>query len=155
MTGKPLNIAEKRRAEIKKQAAACRKAFKGIKAGSVVQHCHHNRWLELLYAEPEERIEFILREKPLLERAERLRLFRPFSIEGKKFRHIKALLARRDKIASNVNINKGVHAWDEVDTIEERIERELTRSHIACLHDDLCSCPYESFYRDIFGRVEW
>jgi NifB/MoaA-like Fe-S oxidoreductase len=62
---------------IKEEANACRKAFKNIAIGSNVVHCHHSELYEKLRENPENRILYILKEKPVNEQALRLRLFRP------------------------------------------------------------------------------
>jgi len=61
---------------IKKEAAACRKAFKGFK-GKYVVHCHHQKEYEELTEPAENRIAYILSDKDKGEQALRLRLFRP------------------------------------------------------------------------------
>lgn len=72
MTKKKLELKS-----IKEEAAACRKAFVGVKAGRFVLHCHHGIIIEDLYGGPRDRIAHILRHKHVDEQALRLRLFRP------------------------------------------------------------------------------
>lgn len=62
---------------IAEEANACRKAFKNIAIGSNVVHCHHSREYETLEEPAENRISYILSNKPKGEQALRLRLFRP------------------------------------------------------------------------------
>ena len=62
---------------IEKEAADCRKAFKGFPVGGYVLHCHHEIIGETLCEAAENRIAYILTQKPENERALRLRLFRP------------------------------------------------------------------------------
>jgi hypothetical protein len=62
---------------IKKEAAACRKAFKGSKIGDPVWLLHHGRLTEILDESAENRIKYILAEKSIDEQALRLREFRP------------------------------------------------------------------------------
>ena len=62
---------------IEDEAKACREAFKGIKIGAFVLHCHHEILGESLLEDAENRIRYILTQKPEHERALRLRLFRP------------------------------------------------------------------------------
>lgn len=62
---------------IEEEAAACRKAFKDVKAGVFVVHCHHDVLGESLIEKAERRIAYILNNKPQQEQALRLRLFRP------------------------------------------------------------------------------
>jgi hypothetical protein len=62
---------------IAREAENCRKAFIGSPVNSLVQHCHHEHWVEFLACPAELRIEYILKSKPWREKAERLRRFRP------------------------------------------------------------------------------
>ena len=62
---------------IAEEEKACRKAFKGVKVGSHVVHCHHSEEQETLNEPVENRINYILSNKPKGEQALRLRLFRP------------------------------------------------------------------------------
>jgi hypothetical protein len=62
---------------IAEEANACWKAFKNIAIGSNVVHCHHSREYETLEEPAENRISYILSNKPKREQALRLRLFRP------------------------------------------------------------------------------
>jgi hypothetical protein len=64
---------------IEDEAAACRKAFKSVKVGAFVLHCHHGILAETLIEDAENRIAFILKSKAQHEQALRLRLFRPVS----------------------------------------------------------------------------
>jgi hypothetical protein len=63
---------------IKQEAAACRKRFRGVKVGSVVWFCHHEKPLEILTEPASARIDYILSNKPMGEQAVRLHWFRPF-----------------------------------------------------------------------------
>jgi hypothetical protein len=60
-----------------KEAADCLKAFKNFKVGGYVVHCHHEVLYEVLNEPAENRVNYILKEKPKKEQALRLRLFRP------------------------------------------------------------------------------
>ncbi len=51
------------KAEIQREAALCREACKNSKVGDVMQHIHHERWLEILTEPIENRIQFILTHK--------------------------------------------------------------------------------------------
>ena len=62
---------------IEKEAADCLKAFKNFKVGGMVIHCHHEELAEKLSEPANNRINYILKEKPKKEQALRLRLFRP------------------------------------------------------------------------------
>ena len=66
---------------IAEEEADCRAAFVGIAVGAFVLHCHHNSLLEVLTEPEENRINYILCDKPEAEQALRLRLFRPVSPE--------------------------------------------------------------------------
>jgi hypothetical protein len=70
---------------IKLEAAACRKAFKGVPVGSLVLHCHHELLMEKLTEPAEDRIAYILSDKPEHEQALRLRLFRPLTPASKTY----------------------------------------------------------------------
>jgi len=70
-----------RELEIRQEADACREACKHCKVGDVMQHIHHEKWLEILTEPIEKRIAFILANKTPPEQAERLRRLRPFNRE--------------------------------------------------------------------------
>ena len=72
---------------IEDEAAKCRAAFKGVKVGAFVLHCHHEVLGETLTEDAENRIAYILSSKGEHERALRLHLFRPVSdSQLKKFK---------------------------------------------------------------------
>jgi hypothetical protein len=64
--------------DIEREAKACRVACANVKVGDVMSHIHHGLWLEILTEPIENRINFILTNKPIEEQAERLRRMRPF-----------------------------------------------------------------------------
>jgi hypothetical protein len=64
---------------IAEEAADCRTAFAGVKVGSPVWLVHHTILCELLTEPAEDRIAYILSDKPEGEQARRLREFRPMS----------------------------------------------------------------------------
>jgi hypothetical protein len=66
---------------IEEEAKACRKAFEGVPIGTLVWHCHHEKFVEFLIEPAENRIAYILSSKPQHEQALRLHLFRPFNIK--------------------------------------------------------------------------
>ena len=72
---------------IKKEAAACRKAFGKFPIGGFTLHCHHEQSGETLNDLVEKRITYILSFKQEHEQALRLRLFRPIS--NTKLKHFK------------------------------------------------------------------
>ena len=65
--------------EIEQAAADCRAAFEGIEVGALALHCHHQTPCEVLTEPPENRIAYILADKPKGEQVTRLRAFRPAS----------------------------------------------------------------------------
>ena len=67
---------------IDEEAADCRAAFANSKVGDLVNFCHHEEPVEALVQPAEDRIAYILTEKPLWEQALRLRLFRPIKDAG-------------------------------------------------------------------------
>jgi hypothetical protein len=62
---------------IEQEAAECRLAFANSKIGDPVWNCHHDREHELLTEPAEDRIRFILANKPIEEQPRRLRELRP------------------------------------------------------------------------------
>lgn len=68
--------------EIEQAAAECRKAFEGIPIGTVAWHVHHNMLCEPLTEPAENRIAYILANKPKREQVIRLRLMRPVQSEA-------------------------------------------------------------------------
>ena len=62
---------------IEAEAAACRKVWKDMPIGTMAWHCHHEVLSEALTEPAENRIAYILSDKPEQEQALRLRLFRP------------------------------------------------------------------------------
>ena len=80
------------------EAAAYRKAFKGVKVDTFVWHCHHDKPLERLSKRPETRIDYILDFKTKHEQSLRLRLFRPF--KGKLSPGLKKVSAAWDKASA-------------------------------------------------------
>ena len=62
---------------IEEEAALCRARFKGVEVGSWVRFCHHKLIAERLREPAENRIMYILTEKPVKERPRRLHEFWP------------------------------------------------------------------------------
>ena len=62
---------------IPEEAALCRNAWKDMPVGTMAWHCHHEVLSEALTEPAENRIAYILSDKPEQEQALRLRLFRP------------------------------------------------------------------------------
>lgn len=67
---------------IREEAADCRARFRGIEVGSWVMFCHHDVVIEQLTEPPENRIRYILSEKPTAQQPLRLHLFRPIPKEA-------------------------------------------------------------------------
>lgn len=66
---------------VEQEAAACRAAWAAVPDAPAGLHLHHDLPVEWLSAPIEERIAYILRYKPIGERALRLRLMRPITEE--------------------------------------------------------------------------
>src|SRR3990167_10761203 len=77
---------------IEEEAADCRAAFVGAAVGTPVWCCHHERLYEVLEEPAENRIAYILSDKPSFERARRLREFRPVK-DTAIYRKVDALVA--------------------------------------------------------------
>ena len=65
---------------ITEEAADCRAAWADAPKAKIAHCCHHEVHVEPLTEPAENRIEYILREKPKREQALRLRLFRPWTV---------------------------------------------------------------------------
>jgi hypothetical protein len=100
---------------IEREAEMCRKAFKGIVVGAIVQHCHHEQWLELLTEPAEARIAYILHDKPHNERAARLRRFRP--LKPSQHRRLPANIrkAYADRQKAYADWQKAYADWQKAD----------------------------------------
>ena len=85
---------------IEEEANDCRKAFAQSEGADYAVHCHHSELCEKLGENPENRILYILKEKPVNEQALRLRLFRPVERPAwAKYEKIKELaLAKYEKV---------------------------------------------------------
>ena len=66
---------------ISQEAKLCRAAFKDAKVGDLVWFWHNDTPIEILNDQPENRISYILFNKPKVERAARLHWFRPCKID--------------------------------------------------------------------------
>jgi hypothetical protein len=66
---------------VEREAAACREAFKDSQVGDTVWFCHHGIPIEYLTEPAENRIQFILANKPLEQQAARLHWFRPCNVK--------------------------------------------------------------------------
>ena len=113
------------------EAKLCRKAFAGVEIGTVVQHCHHEKWLEILTEPAENRISYIESEKAPDERAERLRQFRPFAWKQADAAREQAEAAREQADA----------AWKQAEASPKMLK----------VHAEVCGCPWDAEH-DIFGN---
>ena len=117
--------------EIRQEADACREACKNCKVGDVMQHIHHEKWLEILTEPIKNRIAFILANKTPPEQAERLRRLRPFN-------RMKAYV---DRMKAYVDEEKAYADWEKV----------VRSPQMLALHAQVCGCPWDKTH-DIFGK---
>ena len=108
------------------EEAACRKAWKGKRVGTWAWHLHHQQLVERLTEPAKNRIDYILSDKPVGERALRLRLFRPVKS--------KVLAA----------------AWAEYDKVLAPARAEYDKVRAAEHKKDCSNCPWDG--TSIFGR---
>ena len=94
---------------IKKELAACRKAFQEAPNATCAWCCHHSILLEFLTEPYENRIQYILKHKEKKEQAIRFRNFRPLRIELPK-EIIKAIAKYYEAIAK---LSKASAKYDE------------------------------------------
>ncbi len=145
--------------DIKEQAALCRKVFKGVKVGTVVQHCHHEQWLEVLTETPETRIAYILEQKPIEEQADRLRRFRPIGPEECRLpAALRTAAAGWQKL--DAALQKAAAAWQKSDAALRTAYELWLKADVAwkkgaaepkvLAHAEICGCPW-SPTTDIFG----
>ena len=131
--------------EIRREAAACREACKHCKVGDVMQHIHHEQWLEILTEPIENRIAFILANKTPPEQAERLRRLRPFN--WKK--------AYADLKKAYDDLKKACADWKKACADEEKAyadwEKVVRSPQMLALHAQVCGCPWDKTH-DIFGK---
>lgn len=137
--------------DIEIAAERCREAFKDVKTGSFAIHCHHDRFLELLTDDPENRIQYILSDKPEHERVERLNLFRPLKSEVSlklkeaQNEYIKAYNKSREAWTQEIWV-KYEEAWDKYAEIN-------TSPKMLQLHKEICNCNW-SEKTDIFNKEQ-
>ena len=130
------------------EASKCREAFEGVEVGAIVQHCHHERWLERLTEPAENRITFILENKAKDEQAERLRRFRP--------------LADADWQKADADWQKAYADWQKADADKQKAYADKQKADadkqkadvspaMIALHAEICGCAW-SATTDIFGN---
>ena len=135
---------------IEEEALDCRAAFEGVKVGAVVKNCHHDRLLELLSEPAEERIVYILRNKPEEEQARRLREFRPWPYP---------LIAEWSKACAEwrkacAEWDKAAAEWDKADAEWDKACAEWSKADaepaiIAQLHSSFPDTTWNG--KSIFG----
>ena len=128
--------------EIQFEAAACRKSFEGVGVGAIVQHFHHEEWLERLTGLPENRILSILNNKQKHEQAERLRRFRPLAYADWKKADAAWKKADADWRKAYADCNK---AYAE-------LNKASRSSSMIAFHSKLCGCAWNAT-TDIFGKA--
>ena len=126
---------------IKEEAAACRRAFKGVEIGSLVWLCNHEILIEPLSEPARHRINYILMSKPLGEQARRLREFRPvLGSLPDEFNRAYAEFNRADAKWNKARAerNKADAKWNKAYIKRNRVYTKLKPALIA-LH--LSECP--------------
>ena len=94
---------------IKKELAACRKAFQEAPNATCAWCCHHSILLEFLTEPYENRIQYILENKEKKEQAIRFRNFRPLRIEFPK----EIIEARAKYDEARAKLNKAIAKYDK------------------------------------------
>ena len=137
---------------IAEEEADCRAAFVGIAVGAFMLHCHHNSLLEVLTEPAENRINYILCDKPEVEQALRLRLFRPVSPEhtGPELDKARAEWdkacaeldkARAEWAKARAEWAKACAEWDKARAEWDKARAEWTK---AGHHAAICpGCPWD------------
>jgi hypothetical protein len=115
------------------EAKDCQKAFKGFKVGGHVVHCHHEELEEVLIESFQNRINYILKEKPKKEQALRLRLFRPVTGQA---------LAEYEKVPGQ--------AWAEY----EKVTGQALAEYEKVTGQALAEAEYEKVTRQAWAEYE-
>jgi hypothetical protein len=145
--------------EIRQEADACREACKNCKVGDVMQHIHHEKWLEILTEPIEKRIAFILANKTPPEQAERLRRLRPFNRE-KAEADLKKADADWKKACADwkkacAGLGKACADWKkayaDLDKADADWKKAVHSPQMLALHAQVCGCPWDKTH-DIFGK---
>jgi len=147
-------------------AAECREACKDCKVGDVMQHIHHEQWLEVLIEPIEYRIVFILVYKATSEQAERLLRLRPFNREKADADWEKADTDRRKAEAdweiAFADWEKAFADWRKADADWEKADEDWEKANadrkkafaspeMLKVHAAVCGCPWDATH-DIFGN---
>jgi hypothetical protein len=130
------------------EAAACRAAWAAMPEAQYAAHLHHEVACEPLSEPIENRIAYILREKPEAERALRLRLMRPVTATASaEYERVRApALAEYERVRAT--------AWAEYERVKATAWAEYERV-MATAHLLICSvygCPFDG--RTIFPEVK-
>jgi hypothetical protein len=104
---------------IEEEAAACRAAFVGVPVGAPVLHCHHDALVAVLFESAENRINYILHDKPQTEQALRLRLFRPIPPGSLGAEWVKA----------HAELVKADAEWDKAHAELDKADAEWVKAH--------------------------
>jgi hypothetical protein len=134
------------------EAEACRKAFRNVKSGALVWHCHHEILVETLrYADGDanRRIDYILSSKARAEQPLRLRLFRPVKMKKLPAALLKSVQDARDAYETHMTDEYCalLRARDRLDRASAKLIMAARRLHKSqCLAD----CPWNG--RTIFSR---
>jgi len=115
---------------IKKEAAACRKAFGKFPIGGFTLHCHHEQSGETLNDLVEKRITYILSFKQEHEQALRLRLFRPIS--NTKLKHFKQADDARKQ--AQVALRQVYSIWMQAQAAKKKADPDWKQTNIDFLH---------------------
>ena len=146
--------------KIQREAAACRKACKDSKVGDLMQHIHHERWLEKLTEPIENRITFILTRKATSEQPERLRRLRPFDWNKADADWNKAYANREKADAAwekaDADWEKAYANWKKADAAWKKAyanwEKADASPAMLTFHTEMCGCPWDATH-NIFGGV--
>ena len=147
-------------------ATECRKACKESQPGDVMQHIHHERWLEILTEPVENRIAFILSNKAIPEQVERLRRLRPFEWKRADAEWERAYAEWERAYAewerANAEWKRAYAEWERANAKWKRAYAEWKRAYaeweradasleMLNLHAEICGCPWDATH-DIFGQ---
>ena len=153
--------------EIQQAADACLAACKNSKVGDVMQHIHHEQWLEVLTEPIDNRIAFILANKTPSQQAERLRRLRPFNWKKADADRKKAYAdvekayadwkkAEADRKKAYSDRKKAEADWEKADADRKKAYADWDKACVApamlSIHAQVCGCPWDKTH-DIFGGV--
>ena len=140
--------------EIQQAADACLAACKNSKVGDVMQHIHHEQWLEVLTEPIDNRIAFILANKTPSQQAERLRRLRPFNWDKADADWEKAYADRKK---ADADLKKAEADWKKADADRKKAYADWDKACVApamlSIHAQVCGCPWDKTH-DIFGGVK-